>query len=132
MSFMFSPRNGTYNPNCQLKSLTHLVFMFQVIIFFRILRSWKARFHFAPFCPTRCVLKSFTCLAVNNRGRKWNEIKNFIYVGSKFQLFQLELSIFIYKLMCNNSLINLVSFLFSEFNRVASGNEGETIILVRS
>jgi len=36
------------------------------------------------------------------------------------------------KLMCQSSLINSVSFLFCEFNRVASWNEGKTIILERS
>ena len=36
------------------------------------------------------------------------------------------------QLMCQISLIKLISFVFCEFHRVASGNEGKTIILVRS
>ena len=35
-------------------------------------------------------------------------------------------------LMCWSSLINSVSFVFCKFNRLASWNEGKTIILVRS
>jgi len=34
--------------------------------------------------------------------------------------------------MCQSSLINSVSFVFCEFNRLASLNEGKTIILFRS
>jgi hypothetical protein len=37
------------------KSVTHLVFRFQLIFFFRILRSWKARF------SHRCILHHEVC-----------------------------------------------------------------------
>ena len=50
----------------------------------------------------------------------------------KFQLCLWELPIFIYKLMCQCSLLNSVSFLFCEFIRVTSWNNGKTVILVRS
>ena len=123
MSFMFSPRNDKY---------THLVFMFQLIFFFRILRNWKARFYIVPFRPPRYVLKCFRCLEVSNRVRNWNNLKNHIYVRSKFQLCQLEIPIFIFKLMFQCSLINSDSYVFCEFTRVASWNEGKTIVLVRS
>jgi len=89
-------------------------------------------FQIVPFRPTRCVLKSFRCLEVSNRVRNWNKVKNNIYVWSKLQLCQLEIPIFINKLMCQSSLINPVSFVFCEFNRAANWNEGKTIILVRS
>ena len=68
------------------------------------------------------------CLDVCNRVRNWNKAKNFIYVVSKLQLFQLEIPIFIYKLMCQILLINAVSFLFCEFNNLAIWNEGKTVI----
>ena len=51
---------------------------------------------------------------------------------SKLQLCQLEIPIFVYKLMCLRSLIKSVSFVFCEFNRIARWNEGKTIIFVRS
>ena len=72
------------------------------------------------------------CLEVINCVTNWNKVKNNIYVRSKLQLFQLEIPIFINKLMCQSSLINSVSFVFCEFKRVASWNECKTIMLVRS
>ena len=77
------------------KSVTHMVFRFQRIFFFRILRSWKARFNIVPFLPPRYVLKSFMCLEVSNGVRNWNKIKKKIYVRSKLLLCQLEIPIFI-------------------------------------
>ena len=69
-----------------------------------------------------------TWLYVSNRVRNWNKVKNFIFVESKLELFQLEMLIIIYKLMCQ--FINeLVSFLFCEFNCVTSWKEGKNIIL---
>ena len=58
------------------KSVTHLVFMFQLIFFF--LAFWgavKHVFHIVPFLPTRYVLKSFRCLDVSKhlRNRKNNK-----------------------------------------------------------
>ena len=93
-------------------------------------------FHFVPFRPTRYVLKSFRCLEVSNRVRNRNKVKN-TYVWSKLQLCQLEIPNFINKLMFQTSLINSVSFVFCEFNRVASRNEGKnyhfsTIIISNS
>jgi len=49
-------------------------------------------------------------------------------VSSKLQLCQLEIPVFLYNLMCQSSLINWVSFVFCEFNRVVGWNEGKTII----
>jgi len=49
--------------------------------FFRNLRSSKARFHIAPFRPTRYVLKSFRYLEVRNRVRNLNKFQNIIFVG---------------------------------------------------
>jgi len=103
--------------------------MFQLIIFIRIWRSWKHVFHIVPFRPTRYVLISFRCLGVSNRVRNWNNVKNIIYVRSKLQLCQLEIPIFINKLMWESSLINSVSFVFCELNCVASWKDGKTIIL---
>ena len=116
----------TRRPNCQYKICYALGFYVSAIFFFRILRSWKHVFHIAPFCPTTYVLKSFKWLEVSNRERNWNKLKNVIYVCSKLQLFQLEIQIFIYKFMWEPSLINSVSFLFCEFNRLASWNQGKT------
>ena len=61
-----------------------------------------------------------------------NKVKNNIYVRSKLQLCQLEIPIFINKLMCKRSLMNWISFVYCEFNRVVGWNEGKAIILVRS
>ena len=101
-------------------SVTQLVFKFQLIICFRILRSWKARFWHQSICPTRYVLKGLRWLEVSNRVRNWNTVKNIVYVGSKLQLCHLEIPIFIYKLMCQSSIINSVSFVFCDLNRVAT------------
>ena len=58
-------------------SVTHLVFMIQLISFFRILRSWKACFsHRSTFCPTSYVLMRLRCLEVSNRVRN-RKILNF-------------------------------------------------------
>ena len=98
--------------NCQLKSITHLVFIFQLICFFLNLWSWKHVFHIVPFCPRRYVLKSFMCLEVSIRLRNWNKVKNNIYVMSILLLYQLEIPIFINKLMYQSSLLNSFSFVF--------------------
>jgi len=113
-------------------SVTHLDFMFQLIFFFAFWGAKKHFFHIVPFRSKRYVLKSFRCLAVSNRVRNWNRVKNNIYVRSKLPLCQLEIPIIINKLMCQCSLKNSDSFVFCEFNRVASWNVGKSIILVRS
>jgi len=95
-----------------IKSVTHLVFMFQLILFFRILRSWKARISHRSIWTKWYVVNSFRWLEAINRVRNWNKVKNYKYVGSKLQLCQLEVPKFIYKLMCQSSLIKSVS-LFS-------------------
>ena len=118
-------------PNCQLKVCNALGFMFQLISFFAFWGSVKHVFHIPLFRPTRYVLMSFRYLEVGNRVRNWNNIKKFIFVWSKLQLCQLEIPIYIYKIMSQSTLINSVSFLFSEFIRVTSWNDGKTIILVR-
>ena len=117
----------TRRPNCQKKSVTHLVFMFQLTFIFAFWEAEKHVFHITPFRPTRYVLMRLKWLEVSNRVRKWNKVKNFIFVELKLELCQLEMLIFIYKLMCKSSLINNVSFLFCEFNRVTSWIEGKNI-----
>jgi len=107
---------------------THLVFKFQLIFFFAFWWAEKHVFHIVPFRPTRNVLKVLRCLEVCNRVRNWNNVKNNIYVRSKLQLCQLELPIYINKLLWHSSLRNSVSFVFCEINRVAIWNEGKTII----
>jgi hypothetical protein len=113
------------------KSVTNFVFMF-LLIFFSFSGVEKHVCHIAPFRSTSYVLNSFRYVVVSNRLRNWNKVKNIIYAGSKFQLCQLDIPIFIYKLMCQSSLLNSVLFVFCEFYRVARWNEGKTIILVRS
>ena len=71
-------------------------------------------YHIISFRPTRYVLNRFRWLEVCNRVRNRNKVKNFIYIGSKIQLFQLEIPIFIYNLVCHNSFINSVTFVFCE------------------
>ena len=120
-------------PNCQWKFCYALGFYVSAdYSFFSFSWAEKQVFHIVPFRPTMYVLKILKCLEVSNRVRKWNKVKNNIYVWSKFQLCQFELPIYINKLMWQSSLINSVSFVFCEFNRVASWNEGKTIILVRT
>ena len=51
-------------------------------------------------------------------------------MGSKLQFCQLKIQIYIYKLMCHSSLINSVSFVFCEFNRVGTWNESKTAIII--
>ena len=70
----------TRRSNCQKISVAHLVFMFQLTFIFRILRSWKARYHITPFRPTSYVLMRLKWLEVSNRVRNWNKVKNFIFV----------------------------------------------------
>jgi tricorn protease-like protein len=111
--------------------VTHLVFV-SADYFFAFWGAEKHVSHIVPLRTTRNVHFRIRCLEVTNRERKWNEVKIFIFVMSKLQLCQLEIPIFIYKLMCQISLIKAVSFLFCEFNRVAGWNEDKTIILVRS
>jgi len=49
-------------------------------------------------------------LEVSNRVKNRNKVKNFIFVESKLELCQLEMPIFIYKLTCQISLINMFHF----------------------
>ena len=84
--------------------------MFQLTFIFRILRSWKAFFYITPFRPTSYVLMRLKWLEFSNRVRNWNKVKNFIFVESKLELCQLQMLIFIYKLMCQNSLMNMFHF----------------------
>jgi len=115
------------------KSLLRTWFLcFSWYYFFAFWGAEKHVFYNVPFCNTRYVLKSFRSLEVSNRVGNWNIVLKTIYVRWKFLLCQLEIQIFINKLMCKRLLINLVSFVFCEFKRVASWNEGKTIILVRS
>ena len=67
-------------PNCQLKSLTHLVFMICWFWFFAFWEEEKHVFNFVPFRPTRYVLKILRCLEVSNRVSNWNKVKNNVYL----------------------------------------------------
>ena len=49
-------------------------------------------------------------LEVSNHVRNWNNVENFIFVESKIELCQLEMPTFIYKWMCQSSLIKLFHF----------------------
>ena len=60
-------------------------------------------------------------LEVSNHVRIWNKVKNFIFVESKLELCQLEMLIFIHKLICQSSLINL--FHFSSLNLIVYREE---------
>ena len=113
-------------------SVMHLVFMFEMIFVFAFWGAEKHVIHIASFRPTRYVLKSFRYLDVRNRVRNWNKVKNYILVGSKLQLCQLEIPIFIHKIMSQSTLIISVSYLFCEFIRVTNWNDCKTIILVQS
>jgi len=106
--------------------------MFKLINFFAFWGAEKHVIHIAPFRPTTYILMRFRCLEVSNRIENWYKFKNYIFVGSKPQLYQLEIQIFIYKFICQISLWISVSYVFCEFNRVASRNKGKSIILVRS
>ena len=75
---------------------------------------------------------SFRCVEIINRVKKWYNVKHFIFMGSKLQLCQLEIPIFMYKLMCKISLWISVSYVFCEFNRVANCNKSKSIIKIRS
>ena len=115
----------TRRPNCQ-KFCYALCFYVSADFFFVFWGAEKHIFHIVPFRPTRCVLKVFRCLEISNCVRNRNKSKNIIYVRSKLQLCQLEI------LKCQSSLINTVSFVISEFNRVATWIEDKTLILVRT
>ena len=112
---MCSPRNVKYNPtylkSCQQKFYYALGFYISADYLFSHFLELKSTFftslHFAP--PSN-VLKRFRYLEVSNRVRNWNKVKNYIFQGSKLQLCQLEITIFIYKLMWQRSFINSVSF----------------------
>jgi hypothetical protein len=114
-SIILHTRNLTVNK----KSVTQLVFRFQLIFFFAFWGAEKHVFHIVPFRPTRYVINSIKCLEISSSLTNWNKVKNDIYVRSKFQLCLLEIPIFINKLMCQSSLIISFSFVFCEFNRVA-------------
>jgi len=134
---MCSQRKDKTNPSYSktwpsIKSRLRTWFLCFSWFFWAFWRAEKHVFHIVPFRPSRYVPKSFVCLEISNRVRNWNNVKNNIYMRSKLQLCRLDSPIFIYKLMCKCSLINSVSFVFCEFNRIASWNEGKTIIFVWS
>ena len=123
----------TLRPNCQWKVCYALGFYVAADFLFSHFEELKSTFITSfPFRPTRYVLKSFRCLEVSNFVRNWNKVININYVSLNILLFQLEIPIFLNKLMCQRSLINSVSFVFCEFIRFANWNVGKTIILVWS
>ena len=85
----------------------HLVFMFQLIFIFRILRSWKSRSSHRSISPYEVFTKDFQILGGQKSCKELKLSKNVIYVVSKPQLCQLEIPIFIYKIMCLSTLINV-------------------------
>ena len=94
--------------------------MLQMIFFFRILRSWRARFHIATFRSTSYVLMRLRCLDDSNRVTNLRKVKknsfswirNLNYANWKYQ--------YSYKIKVLEFIIKIVSFLFCEFNRVTS------------
>ena len=136
LSFMCSPRNDKCNrlyskTNLSIKSLLRTSFLCFSWFFFAFWEIEKHFIHIAPFRSTSYVLMRLRWLEVSNCLRNWNKDKtsfswsrNFNYANWKYQFnIQIKVSEFINK---------LVSFLFCEFNRVTSWNEGKNIILVRS
>ena len=79
-SITFILEDLTVNKN----SVTHLVSMFQMISFFRILRSWKARISHRSFSPHIHVLKSLKCLEISDLVRNWKKPKNYFSWWRKF------------------------------------------------
>ena len=127
----------TRRPNNQEKCSYLLDIYVSVDVHFHILWSWDACFHINPFRYTSYVLKCFGCLEVSSRVSNWNKGKKLIFVGAilhnaNWKYKQLEIQVFIYKLMCQGSLWISFSYEFCEFNRVSNGNKVKIIILVRS
>jgi len=129
----------TRRPNTQENVSSFLIFIFQLMFIFRIfaLDSYvsaddheKHVFHNAPFHSTSHVLKSFRYLDVSKRVSNWNKGKILIFIGSILQKCQLDVPVFIYKLMRQISLWITVSYGFLEFYRVAIWNKGKRFILV--
>jgi len=114
------------------KTVTYFVFKFSWFSFFAFWGTEMHVFKIVPFRPTRYVLKIFRYLDVSNRVKNWSKVKNNMYVRRNFYninwIYQYSKKI----LICQFSLKNSVSFMFCEFNRVSSWNEGKTVILVRS
>ena len=131
---MCSPPNDKYNLSCsstqhsRKRQLRTWFLCFSWCSFFAFCGVEKQIFHIAPFRSTSYVLKSFGCLELSNRESNGNKGKNLIWVVSILEICQLELRVFIYKLMRQSSLWISVSYGFCEFNRVASWNKGKTII----
>ena len=84
----------------------HFVLMFQLIFFFRILRSWKSRFSHRSISPHEVFTKEFQVLGGHKSCKELKWSKNFIFMVSKLQLFKLEIPIFIYNIMGQSTLIN--------------------------
>ena len=104
-----------------------MIFIFQLTFVFRILRSWKARFSYRPIS-----LHEFRVFGGQKSSIERMKGKNLIFVVSILQTCQLEIPLFIYKLICQNSLWISVSYGFWEFKCVTSWNKFKTIILIRS
>jgi len=94
----------TRKPNSMKLQLRTCFLCFSWCLFFAFWGSEKHVIHNAPFRSTRYVLKCYRYLEVSNLVSNRNKVKNLIFVGSILQICQLELPIFIYKLMCQSSL----------------------------
>ena len=90
----------------------------------------KHVFHIAPFRSTSHVLKCFRYLEVIKRVSNWNKDKILIFIQSILQKCQLEVPVFIYKLMRQISLSMSVSYGFCEFYHVPIWNKGKSFISV--
>ena len=119
-------------PTLKKTSVTYLNFMFQLMIIFRILISWKQLIHTSPFHSWSYILMFLGFLEVCNRVSNLNKAKNIIFVGLKIEICQLEIPIFIYNFISLNSLWISFSYGFYVFNRVTSWNKGKALILVLS
>jgi len=98
--------------------------------FFTFWGAEKYVFHIAPLRITSYVIKSFWCVELSKRVSYWNKIKINIYVVSICQILQLEIPIFMYKLLCQSCLWISFSYRVYEFNGVVSLKKCKTIISV--
>ena len=95
-------------PNCQSKSVMHLVFMFQLIFFFRILRSWIARSSHRSISPHEVCTKEFQVLGGQKSCKelKWS---------NKRHIREVETSI----MPIGNTIIHILSNVSEHINKLS-------------
>ena len=134
---MCSRLNDKYNPpysKTYLSIETPLCTWILCISWFSFFAFWGAEkhvSHFAPFRPTRYVLKSFRWLEFSNRVRNWNIIKKNHLRVVEISIMPIGYTNIHIQINVSESFIKEVSFVFCELKIVASWNESKTIILVR-